>query len=440
MIMVSCIRRTLMSGIITSAFLAPFASASGIRSIIEFDRSPETPTNELELALAALTMEELEKEVHAWSDLVVAKSAEITREQIAQLRMEGQPSAGDRAEETDTGGSAKEKSLEKVTKLNEQRTALVDRLELVLDAYESRGADGEAWRSYLAAWSGLRVDVTDTSAAYTIISGWLRSGEGGIRWATNSALFLVTLVIFWILSRITGRTISKALSFTRQPSELLRAFLVNLARRMVLLIGFVVALTAMEVPVGPFVAAIGAAGLVVGLALQGTLSNFASGILILIYKPFDVGDGVSVSGVSGSVKSMNLVSTTIHTFDNQRVIVPNNTVWGDTITNITGNPTRRVDMVFGIGYGDNCDKAKAALASIVDGHELVLKDPAPVINMNELADSSVNFIVRPWAKTADYWTVYWDVTRLVKDRFDAEGISIPFPQQDVHIYQKNPPT
>jgi small conductance mechanosensitive channel len=156
--------------------------------------------------------------------------------------------------------------------------------------------------------------------------------------------------------------------------------------------------------------------------------------MILFFRPFDVGDVVDAGGVSGKVIAMNLVSTSIKTFDNKDMVVPNNKIWQDVITNATGVDTRRVDMEFGIGYDDDIDKAQGILEEIVAAHPKALKDPEPTIRMNTLADSSVNFICRPWAKTADYWDVYWDVTKAVKQRFDAEGIGIPFPQRDVHLY------
>jgi small conductance mechanosensitive channel len=173
----------------------------------------------------------------------------------------------------------------------------------------------------------------------------------------------------------------------------------------------------------------------VGFALQDTLGNFAAGLMLLIYRPFDVSDVVDVGGVSGKVDKVSLVSTTIRTFDNKVVLVPNKRVWGEVITNSSASGRRRVDMVFGIGYDDDTEKARTLLERIVNEHELVLKDPEPAIQLHELADSSVNFICRPWTKTADYWTVYWDVTKQVKTEFDANNISIPYPQQDVHIHQ-----
>lgn len=228
----------------------------------------------------------------------------------------------------------------------------------------------------------------------------------------------------------------RALTLASKQSKLLTDFLVSMTSRVVMIIGIIFGLSVLEVDIGPLLAVIGAAGFVVAFALQSTLSNFASGIMIMIYRPFDVSDAVEVAGINGKVSSLNLVSTTITTFDNKRMIVPNNEIWGNTITNASASNERRVDMVFGIGYGDDIDLAMQVLEDIVATHPLILTDPAAVIQLHELADSSVNFICRPWVKTADYWTVYWDVTRNVKVRFDAEGLSIPYPQQDLHIYQE----
>ncbi len=153
-------------------------------------------------------------------------------------------------------------------------------------------------------------------------------------------------------------------------------------------------------------------------------------------RPFDLGDMINVAGTLGVVESMNLLSTQLRTPDNQLVVVPNNSVWADVIINVTGITQRRVDLVFGIGYSDDIDKAQAILEKIVKEHEHVLQYPEPVVKLHELADSSVNFVCRPWVKPENYWDVYWDITREVKRQFDAQGVSIPFPQQDVHLYQE----
>jgi len=322
------------------------------------------------------------------------------------------------------------------TDLRAERTAIIDRFTVVLAELKTKGGETQEFDSYINAVSGIKVDVTDASATWTTISGWLMSPEGGFRWAFNVAQFIVIVLVFYLFSIVAGKATQKAFSRSTRSSTLLRDFLILAARRLVLFIGFFVGLSALEINLGPVLAIIGAAGFVIAFALQNSLSNFASGILMLLYRPFDIGDLINVAGVLGKVESMNLLSTQLRTPDNQLIIVPNNSVWGDVITNVTGITERRVDLVFGIGYQDDIDKAQKILEEIVNGHKLVLKAPEPVVKLHELADSSVNFVCRPWVKPDDYWNVYWDVTREVKRRFDAENVSIPFPQQDIHIYQE----
>ena len=348
--------------------------------------------------------------------------------------------AGDSAGAADTSSQAKAEIktalIKHITSLMAERTALIDRLNTVLAGLKAKGGETEEYDSYIKAVSGIKVDVTDASATWTMITGWLLSAEGGFRWVVNIIKFVVIVTVFYLLSIIAGKAAKKAASRSKTFSLLLSEFLVLSARRLVLFIGFFVGLSALEINIGPVLAVIGAAGFVIAFALQNSLSNFASGILMLLYRPFDTGNVVNVAGTLGKVESMNLLSTQLRTPDNQLVIVPNNSVWGDVITNVTGITQRRVDLVFGIGYNDDIDKAQKILEEIVNGHELVLKDPAAIVKLHALADSSVNFICRPWVKPENYWDVYWDITRAVKHRFDAEGVSIPFPQRDVHIYQE----
>ena len=322
------------------------------------------------------------------------------------------------------------------TNLTAQRTALLDRFKVILAEYEAKGGDIKEYNTYIKAVSGIQLDVTDVSATWTTISGWLSSAEGGIRWLVNFIKFIVILAVFYVLSLVAGKATNRLLSKSSSSSSLLGNFLVLAARRITLVIGFFIGLSALEINIGPVLAIIGAAGFVVAFALQKSLSNFASGILMLVYRPFDIGDFVNVAGTPGKVESMNLLSTQLRTSDNQLVVVPNNSVWDDVIINITGITQRRIDLVFGIGYKDDADKAQQILEEIVAANELVLVEPEVKVRLHELADSSVNFICRPWVKPEDYWEVYWDITREVKRRFDAEGISIPYPQQDIHIYQE----
>ncbi len=383
-------------------------------------KNPDISVEELEYRLQPLTKDDLAVEASGWLQVLKKHVGQVSEVQIKALTAEGE---------------AKTKLLESVTKLKEHETALADRLKAVIEEFRSKGGAIEDYEAYMTAISGVKVDVTDAGAAWTVITGWLMSSEGGIRWAKNIVFFLVIILISWILSKIIGKAIQKAIAKIQSASALLKDFIVNISRKAVFVVGFIVALSMLEVNIGPLLAAIGAAGFIMGFALQGTLSNFAAGLMILIYRPYDVGDLVDVGGMLGKVDAMTIVSTTLRKVDNQKVVIPNNMIWGGIITNITGTSKRRVDMVFGIGYGDDIAKAQKILEDILANHEAILKDPEPVVKVHELADSSVNFVVRPWVATDNYWDVYWDITRSVKEQFDAQGVSIPFPQQDVHMHQ-----
>jgi len=365
-------------------------------------------------------------------DSSVREAIEAAKEKAKE---EGQPVG---AAETTTEAQADIKTalIKHVTVLMAERTALIDRFNVVLAELSAKGGKTEEYDSYIKAVSGIKVDVTDASATWTTITGWLMSPEGGFRWAVNIIQFIVIVIVFYLLSVVAGKAARKVAARSKTFSSLLSEFMVLSARRLVLFVGFFVGLSALEINIGPVLAIIGAAGFVIAFALQNSLSNFASGILMLIYRPFDTGDVINVAGTVGKVETMNLLSTQLRSPDNQLVIVPNNSVWGGIITNITGITQRRVDMVFGIGYNDDIDKAQKILEEIVNGHELVLKEPEAIVRLHELAESSVNFICRPWSRPEDYWAVYWDITREVKRRFDAGNVSIPFPQRDVHIYRE----
>jgi small conductance mechanosensitive channel len=367
------------------------------------------------------TKSQLEQLAGEWLAKVQASEKAIANASIANRK------AGSDAE--------KEKLRTTATQLREERGLRVERLEAVLEALESKGGDAEEARLFVYGLSGaLSVEGSDPNAWLQAITAWLVSKDGGILWGLSILKFIGILFFALVASRLLGSLTNKAVSRMRTASELLRVFLGTTVRKVVFFVGFVVALGALGVPTGPFMAAIGAAGFVIGFALQGTLGNFAAGVMILLYRPFDIGNVVNVAGVTGKVEKMSLVSTTVLTPDNQMIVVPNSSIWGDVITNINGLPTRRVDLVFGIGYEDDIGKAKKILAEVLDKHDKVLADPEPMIRVGELADSSVNILCRPWAKTEDYWDVHFDVLLTVKERFDAAGISIPFPQRDIHLY------
>lgn len=327
------------------------------------------------------------------------------------------------------------KLINSLTELREEKNAALDRFNVVLKNWEQKGGDAAELALYAESLSGTTVDLTDGEAAWLTFKGWLKSKEGGLLWLSNIVKFIIALVIVYTISAMVGKLTDAALNRNKKLSLLLKNFIQLSVRRVIIGIGFLVSLTIIGINVAPVLALIGAAGLVIGLALQSTLSNFASGMLILIYRPFDVGEVIEIDGVVGTVDSMTLLSTAIKTFDNQHLIVPNNNVWGSTIINVTGSKTRRVDLVFGIGYSDDMDKAQQIMEKVLADNPMVLKQPEAVVKVHELADSSVNFVCRPWVKTADYWDVYWAITRQVKEQFDKQGVSIPFPQRDVHIHQ-----
>jgi small conductance mechanosensitive channel len=389
---------------------------------------------------AQRSAEELERRGRAAG--VVAESSRSAGPTSETLEQAATAAAGRRESQQ----ASKVDLLEQLATLRRERTALANRLRATLDALEGKTGEGDSetlariddYRLYAKAVGGVQVSVGDRTSTWIAIRSWLRSPEGGKRWLANIARFAGILAVAWAISGVVSSAIRHALARIEGTSRLLENFLVRSVRWIVIAIGLIMALSVLGVSVTPLLAVVGAAGFVVAFALQDSLSNLASGLMILFFKPFDEGDAIDAGGVSGTVQSMNLVSTTILTFDNKRMIVPNNSVWNGVITNATGVRERRVDLQFGIGYDDDVDRALQILREIVGSHPKVLKTPEPTIRLHALADSSVTLIARPWASTADYWDVNWDITREVKRRFDEAGIGIPYPQRDVHLFIGDP--
>jgi len=230
-----------------------------------------------------------------------------------------------------------------------------------------------------------------------------------------------------LITRFTRATLRRA-----KVDDTLVSFLGNITYALLLTFVMIAALSELGVDTTSLAAALAAAGLAIGLALQGSLSNLASGVMIIALRPFRIGDYVEAGNTAGSVEDINILTTTLLTPDNKKVIVPNSSITTNTIINYSANATRRLDMVFSCSYGDNLQKVKQVLEEILEQEERLLKDPAPVVAVLELADSSINFAVRPWVASADYWSVKFDITQRVKERFDEEGITIPFPQREIH--------
>jgi len=256
----------------------------------------------------------------------------------------------------------------------------------------------------------------------------------GLEFAIN----LVTAIVIFYVGRFVVRMLTRGMRKVMQAQEVdktLISFTSNLASMVLLTVVIIASVGALGVQTTSFIAILGAAGLAIGLALQGSLSNFAAGVLIVLFRPYKVGDWIEAAGISGSVEEVQILTTVLKTGDNKQVIVPNAQIMSSIITNYSANDTRRVDMVVGVSYDDDLDKVRSTLEQLVAAEDRILDDPGCTIAVSALADSSVNFVVRPWVKTSDYWGVMFDMTEAIKKRFDKDGISFPFPQQDVHVYK-----
>ncbi len=250
------------------------------------------------------------------------------------------------------------------------------------------------------------------------------------------AAILIFAVGFWVSGVIHGildRVMARA-----QVDQTLRSFLSNLAYATSLAFVALATLARLGIQTASFIAVLGAAGLAIGLALQGSLSNFAAGVLMILFRPFRVGDYIEGAGTAGTVEEIQIFTTTLKSPDNRVIVVPNAKLSGDNIVNYSVKSMRRIDRVYGVSYTDDIDRVKSVIAEVLAEDERILRDPEPVIGLLELADSSVNFAVRPWVMTADYWSVYFNLNERMKKRLDQEGITIPFPQQDVHLHQPCP--
>lgn len=396
-------------------------AATGTRTADAGDDTPQpaipvdTPPGEITLRLLPMTADELAIEADAWIRSIQALTSRIVEIKIALASAAEDPARGE----------ALKASL---VDLDATRRAVFKGFDQVLASWEAKGGDPEAiarHRKFTSALRAEEIKATNTRTLFTTANEWLVSEDGGVRILWKLAAFVVALFVIWALARIVSRLVRRAVSRWDKFSTLLDRFLVRASFYATLVLGILTVLSWLGLRMTPILTLLGGLSFVAAFAMQSTLSNFAAGLLIMIYRPFDVGNVVTLAGVTGKVTTMNMVSTTLLTGDNQVIVVPNSNVWGSIITNVNVSETRRVDLVFSIGYDDDAAEAQRILEDVVAAHPLVLKDPAPVIRMNELADLTVRFICRPWVKTGDYSTVFWDITQQVKERFNAAGIFAP---------------
>jgi len=278
----------------------------------------------------------------------------------------------------------------------------------------------------------------------------LKVPDFGIDWAglyeefqmvgLDFGIRLIAAIAIFFIGRIVVHFVTKGIRKVMESQEvdkILQTFVSNLVYWALMIFVVIAAINQVGVQTTSLIAIMGAAGLAIGLAMQGSLANFAAGVLIVMFRPYRVGDFVEAAGIAGSVEQVGILTTVLKTGDNKQIIVPNAQIMGSIITNYSANDTRRVELVIGIGYDDDIDKARDTLQALVDADDRILKDPSCLIAVSELADSSVNFVVRPWVKSADYSAVTFALTEAIKKRFDKEGISFPYPQQDVHLIQSS---
>ena len=297
----------------------------------------------------------------------------------------------------------------------------------------------EMRRTLIEERGSLALSLVDTdiasvlyAEATTKFKDWL--ANRGASTMLSVLLFVAILIVARWLARLTRRVTERALRHSDQSvSQLLREMLISVSGTVVFLVGALVALSQVGVSVTPMIAGLGVVGFIVGFALQDTLSNFAAGAMILAYRPFDTGDFISAADVEGEVRKMNLVNTTIVTIDNRVLIIPNSKIWGGVIMNFTGQHLRRTDVIYSVSYSDDLDHVQRVLEELIASDERFLTEPAPIVRVKQFSDSSIDFLVRAYAKTGEYWETLWALNKAVKQRFDAEGITIPFPQRDVHM-------
>ncbi|MFC5050740.1 mechanosensitive ion channel family protein [Rubritalea spongiae] len=393
-------------------------------------RGVDLPTSELKMMLRPLTKEELELELQEWMNLLkqlIANSSGVNLE-VARLKEEDL--------ESEHAVALREKQLEN----RRHELILVKHINTVLSALEQKGGEVETERLYVNAVVETK-DATTKSATDQVTAlaadfgVWFASHEGGEKFMQNALRFIVILIVFAVLGRLIAGITRRVMRRQHRGSVMLRQFIQKSIGLVIFFIGFLVALAAVGVHVASMLTAVGAGGVIIGFALQDSIANFWSGIMIMVYKPFDADDFISIDGVKGKVERMSFLNTTLVTIDNKELVIPNRNAWGNTITNYTARAVRRVDLVFRISYGDDIQRALNLLKEVAESHKLVLAKPEVTTGVQSLSESAVEIFVRPWTKTEDYWPVHWDLTKEVKERFAREGISIPKPQQEIVMHQ-----
>ena len=401
------------------------SSKSPLEVKLQEDLTRDHTIAELQLLVAPLTLDQLAAEAEEWQAFVQNAMSRIASLKVVAINADGEEL---------------ERIHEQIIEVSNERNELVAQFLMIIESMETKGGDSEQiamYRNYISGAIASELQATDLKTILSQALNWTTSRDGGVGFLISAASIIGSFFILIIVARFIRSLAARGIRRITHLSMLMQDFLLKVTFWLSFAIGLMIVLSVFGVNITPLFAVLGGASFIIAFAMQETLGNLAAGLMIMINKPFDVGDLVDTNGILGEVEAVSIVSTTVRTLDNQVVILPNSQVWGSIITNVTVSATRRVDMVFGIGYSDDIETASEVLHDLVAKHPLVLEEPEPMIRVHELADSSVNFICRPWTKTENYWAVYWDLTRQVKESFDSAGVSIPFPQRDVHLYSEN---
>ena len=370
---------------------------------------------EFELRLIPLTAEQLSALAADWQATVQSQTDAVIEATIVANQKPDGPAQQD---------------LDQIVALTETRGEGFDRFVAVLNNLEKKGGDEAEIATYRAYRNAIIVEENQRADWRTLLAqvwNWAQSPDGGLKVALNAAVIVATLFGLFVIARIV-RAYARRL-FKRVPdlSKLLQAFLAMTIYWITIAVGLMVVLSALGVDISPIFALVGGASFIIAFAMQETLGNLAAGLMIMINRPFDEGDYITAAGTSGTVNSVSVVSTTVTTPDNQIIVIPNSKVWGDVITNSTATDRRRVDLVFGIDYNDDQDKAIETILETARADERVLSDPEPWARVTNLGDSSVDLTTRVWCRAEDYWELKFALTKAVKLAFDKNGISIPYP-------------
>lgn len=392
---------------------------------VEFDEEALKTLREEQEILENIAEEEKDAAGLLQDDAKLAEEEAILKEIAADI------------EESEKGEvELKQELVKGITDLQEEQTAIADRLEVVLDEMDAKGGDTTSYRTYIKAVSSLEIDVTDISGLGVRIRGWVTSEEGGMRWATHIATFLLAFSISIIITQILAAALDRSLKKFGNTSNLLRDFSVMAVKRGGVVVSLLIALTALEVSLGPILALLGGASFVLAFALQSNLGNFASGLLLMATKPFDVGDEVKVAGYWAYVDSITIASTRLQDFQGNIVTLPNNTVWGGDIINYTHDDQRKLMIPIHVKFTEDLDKVHKMWIELAGNHPQVLKDPAPSwFPWNAHYDYYIYVGLSAWAKTDEYWVVYVELLKRLQQRLAELNIELAAPVQDVRVRQ-----